>query len=114
MENIQKLIDSAVNKGYEPFNPYWDYENHGSPDINYLELCLIQKYIREVYTLHIDVNHFLRNNDVVCWDYSISALGTETDERGNWAPIEDFDLERDFDTYEEALQGGIETALNLI
>lgn len=75
---------------------------------------LLQKWLREEHNIHIKVDDFIDDETGIEWDYEIVIIGTDLDERGNYIPLISYDIERKFKTYEEALELGLEEALNLI
>lgn len=52
MEEIVKLAESV---GYNKFNIQWFENNKIDPNTWFLECCLLQKWIREVHNIHIEI-----------------------------------------------------------
>ncbi len=63
---------------------------------------LLQKWLREVHSLSVKIDDYITNSRVR-YDYSVSDLGSQEDN-----PI------GVFETYEEALEQGLQEALSLI
>jgi len=75
----------------------------------------VTEWFRDKHKLHLDINHFVGNQeDEIFWDYSISKIGTDVDDKGYWKPLIDFDSNRDYNSYYEALNKAIEESLKLI
>jgi hypothetical protein len=79
---------------------------------------LLQKWLREKHNLNIKVDDFLNSDLDVVWDFEIVRIGTDLDERGNYIALVPYSMDantdRDFKTYEEALEKGLQEALKLI
>lgn len=63
---------------------------------------LLQKWLREVHSLSVKIDDYITNSRVR-YDYSVSDLGSQED---NPTGV--------FETYEEALEQGLQEALSLI
>lgn len=78
---------------------------------------LLQKWLREIHNIHIKVDDFLDDKTGIEWDYEIVIIGTDLDEKGNYKALIPYsidDLNRNFKTYEQALEKGLQEALKLI
>ena len=79
---------------------------------------LLLRWLREEHNIHIKIDDFIDDETGIEWDYEIVIIGTDLDERGNYIPLISYDMnnstERKFKTYEEALEAGLQEALNLI
>ena len=57
MKDQKELIDLCKSKGYDKFHPQWFENNKLSPETWYLELCLLQKWLRDVHKILVEVNY---------------------------------------------------------
>lgn len=92
---MKTVITNATILGFE--------RNHSTEQNSYLILCEIQKWLRETYNLHVEVWYNFETNT---WEASLFGLSKEN---GNLN--EDIILG---DTYEEALEEGLEASIDLI
>ena len=91
---MKELLELAKEKGFSP----WFFSDAREGD--YLNLCLIQRWLREVYGIHVEVQR--EEGDeiytaLVCSENDLISNSSESKE-----------------TYEEALQKGLEEGLKLI
>ena len=121
-------FDWGCNNAYVNLEPYEKFDNtqttymvcqnHNSKKhrISVPTKALTQKYLREVHNYHIRVDDFLSYEDKIIWDYEITIIGTDLDEKGNYTPLVSYGVvdEREFKNYEEALEIGIFRCLKII
>ena len=63
------------------------------------------RWIRENYNLKSSVMDFIDDVTGIEWDYSISIIGTDIDEKGEYVPLIDYSIDdpnRKYGTYEKA------------
>jgi len=63
------------------------------------------KFFREKYNLKSSVMDFIDDVTGIEWDYSISIIGTDIDEKGEYVPLIDYSIDdpnRKYGTYEKA------------
>lgn len=86
----KELVILAKEKQYFSFHSINKEVGNGW----YIELCLLQKWLREVHKIHIHINCYGDN----VWSFHIPNIGGDSP----------------FHTYEEALEIGLQEALKLI
>jgi len=109
-DNRNWLSQFKNMKGYE--DTFYNINEFRAPTQS-----LLQKWLREEYKITISISDFLTYQDLVVWDYEISKVGTDIDTKGKYIPLISYsnsDLERDFKTYEEALEKGLQESLKII
>lgn len=63
------------------------------------------RFLREKFGLKHSIQDFIDDELGIEWDYSISIIGTDADEKGNYYPLVDYSIDdetRKFKTHEEA------------
>jgi hypothetical protein len=111
------LLEYITHESYSPGEPeitidsfykQWTYQ---APSIYSL-----QEWFREVHNLHIKLDDFIDDNDKIDWDYEITKIGTDLDERGNYIPLVPYSIddERKFKKYDDALIASFYVAIKLI
>ena len=63
------------------------------------------RWFREKYELTKSITDFIDDKTGIEWDYAISIIGTDLDEKGNYTPLVDYSIDdetRKFKTYEDA------------
>lgn len=99
-----KLVLLAKEKGYYSFHTINREQSSGW----FIELCLLQKWLREVHKTVVDVFQESQNYQYTGkWKVDISIIGDYQEEDSPNPPIV-------CDTYELALEHGIYKALELI
>jgi len=104
MTNQKKLIDLCKSKGYNRFHTLWFEDNKLEPKTWYLELCLLQKWFREVHNIHMFIKvfkDFLKNETTFVCDPCNLTSG-----KSKRIAVQN--------TYEKALEKGLKEALLLI
>ena len=108
---MKKLLELAVEKGFKPktLTTRWTLEAKlgikksetflVNETCEYLLLCEIQKWLREKHGIYLVVQNYSKASDEVL---------------GFRAHIFPYLLTKAFDTYEEALEKGLQEALKLI
>lgn len=104
---MEEFVKLAEEKGYNRFHPDWFINNKLEPATWYLELCLLQKWLREVHEMWVIVTF-----DSITYDVSIyGKYALIPIELKSYLSIPDAYC---FTTYEQALEEGLKQALNLI
>jgi len=109
MKDQKKLIDLCKSKGYDKFHPQWFENNKLDPGTWYLELCLLQKWLREKYHFHIAIMPW----DKTYWWYQIEDIDAYDSSKGALIKAES-EEDKLYNSYEEALEAGLYQALKLI
>jgi hypothetical protein len=94
---MQKLYIISTKLGFTPENLSISWKDNNG----YLWMCELQKWLREVHAIHIEVLWIDTLSDI--YAYHISTTNNTT------RPVSEF-----FHSYEEALEQGLQKALNLI
>lgn len=108
MTQKQKQILKLANElGYKKFHTDLFINNKIDSDVWYLQLCLLQKWMRDFYKLHIEINLSLGNNwKTVYSAFHIVQLNSNK---------KDFDLKWiKYHSYEKCLEFGILQTLKFI
>ena len=74
-------------------------------DKNYIsrpEQWQVVEWLRVNHGIWIKVDHFLTNENTVDWDFEIDKVDNDLDEKSNYIPLVSFDIERSFETPQEA------------
>lgn len=75
------------------------------------------RWFREKYKLRNSITDFIDDKTVIEWDYEITIIGTDLDEKGNYKPFVDYstdDETRKFKTYEEAEYACLEKLIEIV
>mgnify|MGYP001404398851 CR=1 FL=1 len=99
----EELVKLAEEKEYNKFHPLWFENNIIEPKSWFIELCLLQKWIRDTHNIHIEIYA-----NAGGWGWILTKCA------GSGSTIKDIEDYNFFDTYEEALEDGLIKALNLI
>lgn len=94
----EELVKLAEEKEYNKFHPLWFENNIIEPKSWFMELCLLQKWIRDTHNIHISINSLGQCN----YHLLVGFVGNILTKGNNYS------------TYEEALEKGLQEALNLI
>lgn len=117
-----KLAKERGFKIKQSYGFYWEDRltrtgRRGLPPFGYAPTqSLLQKWLRSVYDIHIRVDYFLDETDKIEWDYEISIIGTDINEKGEYSPLVPFSENhpvRKFKDYSQALEGGLQEGLQL-
>jgi len=100
------LVELAEEKGYNRFHPDWFINNKLEPKTWYLELCLLQHWLREIHKIIVIVRITGDNK----YFYEIVYFRENINEYLKHL-IND---NTTFDTFEQALESGLIRSLKLI
>lgn len=85
--------------------------NHPKDQDDYYISCpthaLAIKWIRENFGIHIKIDWFPTEENLIDWDYSIQKIGVDIDEKGNSQYLRDYDPESSFSSPEEATEAAL-------
>lgn len=99
------LIQKANKLGYKHYTEFTVEELDKLPISNnnkQIEYYFIQKWLREVHSISINIDDYITNGKVK-FDYRVKELGSQ-----------DFEDNGPYKTYEEALEQGLYQAVKLI
>ena len=109
--NYKEVFQLAQDKGYNPeyrvdLSPkeqMSQFADHYPSEGRYIDLCLIQKWLRDEHKIEVEVG-YTSSNEGTSYRYGYGTIG-----KMNWIFPRDFKS-----TYEEALLNGIYEALKLL
>lgn len=93
----EKIVELSREKGYDRFHPDY-FKNFSLEPVSWLlELTLLQKWLREAHSIHVFITKRYG------WEYNVFTI----------CPF-GFENDGTYNSYEEALEDGLKSALSLV